>query len=87
MECPQIRKDFLNLYKSSEHDLLKELDELFEEWNNVYKEYRKGKSELQNYEMIVPDGFYPIIFHKNLKFYLSDASHIQSKDATILISL
>ena len=59
MECPQIRKDFLNLYKSSEHDLLKELDELFEEWNNVYKEYRKGESELQYYEMIVPDGFYP----------------------------
>ena len=45
MECPQIRKDFLNLYKSSEHDLLKELDELFEEWNNVYKKYRKGKGE------------------------------------------
>ena len=59
MNCPGINEDFLNLYTSSERDLLVKLGNLFEKWNNVYKEYRKEKSELQNYEMIVPDGFYP----------------------------
>ena len=47
MNCPGINEDFLNLYTSSERDLLVKLGNLFEKWNNVYKEYRKEKSELQ----------------------------------------
>ena len=54
-----INEDFVNLYTLSERNLLVKLRVLFEEWDNEYKEYRKGKRELQNYEMIVPDGFYP----------------------------
>lgn len=59
MICPEIRNNFLSLYTSAERGLLVKLGALFEEWDNVYQEYRKDKGELQNYEMIVPDGFYP----------------------------
>lgn len=76
MSCPGINENFLNLYTSSEHDLLIKLGALFEEWNNVYKEYQKGKSELQNYEMIVPDGFYPnYLFQKPKILFIGRESY------------
>ena len=76
MCCPRVSDSFLSLYTSIEKDLLSKLDHLFDEWNNVYKEYRLGKPELQDYTMIVPDGFYPnYLLQKNKILFIGRESY------------
>ena len=59
MQCPKINDKNLELYTDEELILIEKLNALFDEWNNTYQQYKNGKKGLIEYEIIVPDGFYP----------------------------
>lgn len=66
--CPVIRNDHLKLYTKKELILINKLTALFNEWNNTYQKYREDKADLTDYEIIVPDGFYPNYLCQKTKF-------------------
>ncbi len=54
--------EFNSLYSDSEKLLLNKLNELFEDWNKAWQEYRNTHPDgygVADHEEIVPDGFYP----------------------------